>query len=500
MIRTIIVDDEILSRIGLQSFLDGKEGIAVSGVFGEAEEAIEFLKQNAVDVVITDIEMTKINGLEFIQYIRENDLAGGVIIVSCHDDFSYAQQAISLGTDSYILKHSVTEKMLIHEVKKAYEKAVNAGMERKLQESDYRKQKDIRRDSIYQVGVLRLNFKEFLAVDSEQQLEGDMLVHLLEGIVKRYEMGTLFAPYDREIFVLFQFEKEEPYKKRREMLDSWLSVLEKNTRQYVNGNLVCGLSGEYEKLPETRLCYERAVLAADQGFYYQDKIVFFWKPVSDSYLLSAFSTDSFLEEDWVEAVFEKELEEGLKAACHLQVSVDGMKEKLIRNLNQMLYQILGEYCFSQEFGEKWNSEIMLISTVTSARNSRELKNALLERMGQFHKEAREEISQNELAKVFQYIDQHLEEKLTLAELCRVGCMSIPSFSKKFKEQTGLTLVQYLNEKRIDRAKVLLKQKKYTLWQVAEMTGFSNTNYLLRVFKKITGQTISEYRRQFGIPE
>ena len=57
MIRIIIVDDEILSRIGLQSFLDGKEGIVVSGIFGEAEEALHFLEENVVDIVLTDIEM-----------------------------------------------------------------------------------------------------------------------------------------------------------------------------------------------------------------------------------------------------------------------------------------------------------------------------------------------------------------------------------------------------------------------------------------------------------
>ena len=97
MIRTIIVDDEILSRIGLQSFLDGKEDIVVSGIFGEVQEAFRFLEENMVDVVLTDIEMSEINGLEFIRQIRQRHLAKGVIIVSCHDDFSYAQKAISLG-------------------------------------------------------------------------------------------------------------------------------------------------------------------------------------------------------------------------------------------------------------------------------------------------------------------------------------------------------------------------------------------------------------------
>lgn len=500
MIRTLIVDDEILSRIGLQSFIDGKEGIVVSGVFGGAAEAIDFLRENVVDVVLTDIEMTDINGLEFIQYIRENKLAGGVIIVSCHDDFSYAQRAISLGTDGYILKHSVTEEMLIDQIKRAYEKTANGSLERSLSEPSYRKQKEIRQGSIYRVGVLMLNFREILEVYSEQQLEGDMLVHLLEGIVERYQMGTLFAPYNREIFILFQFEKDQPTENREELLNKWIAALEKNTRQYINGNLICGLSGEFESLTETRSCYEKAALAAEQSFYQQEKTLFWYKNMTEPYSLRAFSATNFLEEKWLETEFDRELEEGLRQAGRVQAPVADMKEKLIWNLNQMLYQILGAYCFSEEFRKKWNSDVMFISVITSSRNSRELKNALLERMEQFHKEARTESAQNELSEILLYINQHLEEKITLTELCDIGCMSIPSFSKKFKEQMGMTLVQYLNEKRIDRAKVLLRQQRYTLWQIAEMTGFSNTNYLLRVFKKITGQTISEYRRQFGILE
>ena len=103
----------------------------VSGIFGEAEEALHFLEENMVDVVLTDIEMAEMDGLEFIREIRERQLAPGVIIVSCHEDFSYAQRAISIGTDSYILKHSVTEKSLIQEVKNVYEKTVGKETEKK---------------------------------------------------------------------------------------------------------------------------------------------------------------------------------------------------------------------------------------------------------------------------------------------------------------------------------------------------------------------------------
>ena len=116
MIRIIIVDDEILSRVGIQSFFDEEADVEVVGTFGMASEAIEFLRKNKVDIVITDIEMADINGLEFIQIIREEDLANGVIIVSCHSDFSYAQEAIAKGTNSYVLKHNISKQSLLEDV------------------------------------------------------------------------------------------------------------------------------------------------------------------------------------------------------------------------------------------------------------------------------------------------------------------------------------------------------------------------------------------------
>lgn len=75
MIRIIIVDDEILSRIGLQSFLDGKrKELWCQGSLGKQRKALHFLEENVVDIVLTDIEMAEMDGLSFIREIRERRL------------------------------------------------------------------------------------------------------------------------------------------------------------------------------------------------------------------------------------------------------------------------------------------------------------------------------------------------------------------------------------------------------------------------------------------
>lgn len=502
MIRTIIVDDEILSRIGLQSFLDGKEEIVVSGIFGEAQEALQFLEENMVDVVLTDIEMSEIDGLEFIQQIRQRHLAKGVIIVSCHDDFSYAQRAISLGTDSYILKHSVTEKALIEEVKKVYEKT--AGRENHKKQAaenlpDLHEENKIQHQCVYRIGVFQLDYRENTVAVHEQSMSRDMLVHLLEEIVNRYQMGTLFAPYNREIFIMFQQDKTLPERERRKTLDNWLRLLEKNISQYLTETLILGLSMEFTALPETREQYQKAVLAAEQHFFHEEENLFFYRQVTGSSVLGIFSTKNFLSEEWMEG-FEKELTEWLSQAGAQQLSVTVAKNMLLQNIQQMVHYILSEYHFTDKFQEKWSQMPELFADIGGAGSSKELKEKVLQNIENFRAAALGEGVGNPLMEVMNYIDENLNGKLTLPELAQRGCMSVPSFCKKFKEQTGMTVTQYINDKRIEYAAALLKQSRYSLEEVAEMAGFSNANYLLRVFKKSTGKTIGQYRKQYGMPE
>lgn len=499
MISTIIVDDEILSRIGIQSFLEGEEGIQVLGIFGTAQEGMEYLRQNRVDIVITDIEMAEMNGLEFIQMTRREDAADGVIIVSCHDDFAYAQEAISKGTDSYLLKYSLSKESLVQEVRNVYEKTRKNRAKEPTARKIFSEPAVLIENGIYQIGVLSVKTGDVAVEEVEKQLDGSMLVHLLDEIVTRYQMGTLFSPYDKELFIVFQYEKESTAKTRKQQLTDNLSAITKNMQQYINGNILYGLSDEYTELSQTRERYCEAAAAVEISFYDKNKQIFTWKEMNEDFQLKDFATEGFGEQEWLKT-FETELDDCLQYAYFQHVTVQKLKEQLIGQINHFIFQITQEHCYSEVLKKKWNSEVMFISSISSARDVKTLRMRLLELMETFRSEIYSQLEQDELSMAFSYIHQHLDAKVSLQELSERCCMSVPSFCKKFKERTGMTLVQYMNEKRIDKAKQLLKNKNYSLWEVAEQAGFSNANYLIRVFKKVTGQTVSEYRKQYGIIE
>ncbi len=100
----IIVDDEPKIRKGLSKLLASHEGWVVSGAFAEAESALNFLYENEVDVIITDIQMPGMQGLDMVYQIRKVNHEIPVIIISGYSRFDYAQRAIELGVRKYVTK------------------------------------------------------------------------------------------------------------------------------------------------------------------------------------------------------------------------------------------------------------------------------------------------------------------------------------------------------------------------------------------------------------
>lgn len=499
MIRTIIVDDEVLSRIGIRSFIDGKEDIKVLGVFGGADEALGFLRENVTDVVITDIEMADMSGLDLISAVREESLAPGIIIVSCHDNFSYAQEAISKGTNSYLLKMDLTEEMLIKEVKKVYAETA-AGEE--CERMPHARSEGNMEEGTYVIVIPRVKAEESGSGGDREEtgmegLDGSMLAGLLEEVVSRYRMGTLFSPYNREMFIIFRFGRRIGKQELEKELSKNLSVIGGNAKQYINGRLIFGVSSSFTDLKDSRGRYDEAKTAADLDFYDLGREAYTLPEELPEAVPVSFSSDQFAGQEGLR-IFTEELHRTCAYARRRKAETDRFRNRLIGGLNDMTYRILHDNRLSREFTEEWNISSRVLSLVTKAKSLSRLEQELAELFKEFHEDLYAELNADEFSGVFRYIEQNLDQKISLTDLAEIGCMSIPSLSKKFKERTGLTITQYVNRERIRRAQILMKNPSNSLWQIAEITGFANVNYMIRVFKKVTGMTVGEYRRQLGI--
>ena len=102
--KILIIDDEPKIRNGLSNLLTRREGWEVAGAYENAADALKYLAVNQVDVMITDIKMPEISGLELIARIRERDKKTAIIILSGYSNFQFAQRAIGLGVSRYLTK------------------------------------------------------------------------------------------------------------------------------------------------------------------------------------------------------------------------------------------------------------------------------------------------------------------------------------------------------------------------------------------------------------
>lgn len=488
MIRLIIVDDEILSRMGIRTFVETDPEMEIAGEFSSADDALAFLKEHKVDIVITDIEMSGMNGLVFIEQVREKKYAEGVIIISCHDDFQYAQEAISKGTDSYLLKFSLTPDSLIKEIRKVYQKKHSKDIHASNKRSTSQVSAGIN-DFNYQVAVLKIAEQE----ENKELLytESSRIIECIEELLKDSTFGEVFSPYNGEVFILFQHEKGSPEEEcERRSLDT-LKALDEEVGEGREIPYVWGISHVFEKLQDIRRNYREALEAALRQYFYPELRYF---PVSGYASLNKKELQEFdLALSSTAEEFQQRLHQILMHARKENWILKDFREQMIEVFNHVTYRIR-EQMYSKERGfHLWQKNVPYISLINDSGNVVQLEKELVDGYRSFLEEKQKYLSEMELEPALQYMEEHLTESVTVARMADLCCMSVATFCRKFKDAEKQTMVEYINERRIEKVKYYLDQTDCSLTEIAEMTGFSNDNYLSRVFKKITGQTVRDYK-------
>ena len=139
--KILIVEDEVLVRCGLRSMVNWEKlGLDVIGDASNGKEALEIYEKEKPDIVMTDIKMPVMDGLELIEKIREQDQSTRIVLLTCYEEFSYLMRAMKLGVSDYILKL----KMKPDEIEKAMEKVC-----KELEPIPKMKQKQCRINQIY---------------------------------------------------------------------------------------------------------------------------------------------------------------------------------------------------------------------------------------------------------------------------------------------------------------------------------------------------------------
>ncbi len=535
MFQVMIVDDEPAVLEGLAYTMPWEE-LEVEQVHqaSSAAEALALLNLHHVDIVITDIRMPGMSGLELIQEIRRTWSGVRCIILSGHGEFEYAREAIRMETTDYLLKpieadeltetvRSVQDKLRAEwEQIGAYRETVHTLREHMplLQSKalgDLLQGRMPERERIAQrLGMLGLPFRcgepvalLLIRLEDEFYSYGTSGLHLLEYAVCNITeeiFGKHFATWchmDSLGYLIFAIQDREAAGlaadgERQRLIERLAAQLQMSVLTYLKGAISIMISRWGIFPEEAHLIYESALTS-------------FHKRIGSS-TGQFYSMGSEPEEEEAEALDElyrlptllHSLETGSWEAA--EAKLNAVFQDLHRHfpdsrehVKETLYSVAGAFShFAHKNGKRLSDLLPAAAAVPEGEGVRSIAQLeewsfrALELLRHSTKNRLFDSRRSVLAKVQSYIQDHLESGVSLQTIADHVHFHPVYLSKLYKQETGETLSDYINRIRMEKALYLLKESGQKIYEIASQVGYENT-YFIKLFKKQFGMTPQEFR-------
>lgn len=530
MHKILIADDEQIVLDSLQ-FVIGKnfkEVEIVSCVYS-GREAIEAADKYRPDIVIMDIKMPGINGIEAIEEIKKSNPDTKFILLTAFDKFDYAKQAINLGVSEYLLK-PVNKTKIIQTLKEVIDE-IDLEREKKNKELEIREKMEIilpmlENGFIYSImfpddhsseimnyktlmgihsgGYImtielgeasgnRMNNKIGISVKAHQfySFIRDTLKSITDCIVGAMMLNRIvvFIPYD---------EKENEYSERLYSLELGKLIYKKLHREIKDIDFKIGIGSNYKDLTMLSNSYNESLQAIksmnDVGIMHIKDIPEVHEFIDNNLLL--------LEKQLGEKIIQGDISGGIKTFNQFfdrLTSIYGNSPLTIKN--KVLEQI-----FKMSHHIQYNQENMIknnrnyFEEILSMEDYEEIRQWSIVHITSICEEINR-IKENKISdvtrKAKEFINENFSKDIKLEDVSKVVNISPYYFSKLFKEETGENFIDYLTSVRIRHACNQFKNKDVSIKAVSYECGYSDPNYFCRIFKKITGLTPTEYKENNG---
>ena len=504
MTNVLIVDDEKIEREGLKYLLLREEGERNVFEASNGKQALQIIRSEDIQLVLTDIKMPHMDGLELSRRAKEENPALQIIIFSGYSDFTFAQEAIRYGVTEYILKPVNPEDF--HKVIQKAEKVIE---QRKKKESREIKEKNFLQQYFLQnylySGKLETLEKAKDMIDLEKW-NGWHCGILLESDVAFFDTAeeTLEEEIQKELrrvcFYLNLNARQSLLLFQDVYCDYQLVANYNFMKRKYRDSFYLAVSRKFEGcecLPEI---LEQLEQQMEEKFYHPEKHVFSNEDdvlklsvgeVQDSQIMQMISEDITRKDtDQLRKHFAC-----LKEKYHDNTQYSAMYIKFVfSNVIQELFQenqFSGERRLEHEIERLYNCRNIMEIVEVTEDNIKEYEAFLDRSMSS---------SRNEVAAVKNYIYQHYEEDLNLEMLAEKVYLSSGYLSFIFKKETGMNLNRYIRVFRMEKAKELLCSTNMKVAQVSEHVGFANVSYFCRSFREYYGSSPESYRKGTGEDE
>lgn len=516
--KILVVEDEVWERKGIVSLLLGysEEELQVYEA-EDGEKAVHLLSQHRIDIILTDIKMPFMDGLDLIKWCRDHQKTAKIAVISGYSDFDYVKEALMAGAMDYLLK-PVRQRDLEKCLKNISEALNKEYMEKELRRKQIRGQEMLQRYirdiemSNYFTARDRYN-PDLIAID---QIPLPCRVLLLrygsgrrpettmeEMIERRFDLklrleaifpsSAVFENcYKTEEYIIFAEETEAVCKEQILDSDLWK---EAEKADFCIGSLL----HDYKDIPSeyrniiTKIIRNKKIGSDKNIFDAQYKDV-----VSYAHLDTYQSQETLLRK----AFTRKNLVQ-VKKILFETVNFQDIQSWYLFEAIQVLASIRN--IVVSEAKEQDSIELQnLFDTMEAALSIRtlngdilvELLSQVLDRFEEA-KEADHTITDTIISRIKEYINENYGESITLQDIADKFYLNPSYLSRSFKKAEGKNLITYLTEIRIKHAEKYLQEGQHKLAEVAFWVGYDDYSYFNKVFKRYTGISPSEYMKHQG---
>lgn len=499
--KVLLVDDEMITLKMLKSIIPWEKlGLELMDTADDGEEAYRKVLQEMPDIIISDIRMKNMDGLEFVKKVREISENVKIILMSGYADFDYVKEAIRYGCSNYILKPVDEQELeqslckVIAQIRgKAYEKQIRDQSEEQLRiiellkymRGSNNKNKILSNKNKYGFdfeGCTLLliqqqsdSINEFDTASNMELMGEKYAVSMIGDVIGEvYRKKYLYFEEDAWLFLIEKTEEEELL----EMIREIIAVFHRELKMQI---MVCFSKActDIDELPQV---YEQVMSLQKYGFYIGEEQILGYdyncvgQEIDELRRIGIFREMEQAVASWDKVQLLELLEEAFELSTIYQ---PGSQQDIYDFCNKTLYLLKKDISYKE------------LLEYHSLHDLKEFMKRIIEEMSGEENEGKK--YSKPISESLKLIEERYNENLSLDDISNAISVSKNYFCYLFKREVGMSLWNYLTMVRLKYARKLLEETNLKAYEIAFQVGYDNPSYFSKMFKRQEGMTPNEYR-------
>ena len=497
MVQLLIVDDEPLVQIGIRSMLNWESmGIEIAGTATNGRQAYDMILEKHPEIVITDIKMPIMDGMQLIEKCQSLEHPPLFILLTSYEEFALVKQAISYQVLDYLVKLELTEDVLKTAVQKALDILEKERKQAAIPESG--SDLSLLQDNFY----IRLLLNLF---ETEEQFATQCDLLSVRFTDAGYTVAYLEMQNTRQSASAVASSDITLYRSSYQMIRSYHQLLTDALTQtgdmlhnYYSIKILASVGSLVENPRDLSASYSDArqifpdVRQSDSAVIFADED----NPAREEH--NVFNIAIFKDE--LQKAFNEYDPEALSAVFHDIIDLFSNDKRhysqALSAASNVLHLTLsclsnGEEQLNQIFSESANGYNCLYEAETVPQVLSWMT-VLCDGLCRLFSEHNKDYKNRTISAVKKYINEHVDEKITLNQLSDVFNISPNYLSILFSKYNDMGFIDYVNHAKIECAKEMLDEGTLKIYEISDKLGYESAFYFSRVFKKVEGMSPRDY--------